>query len=288
VDVQGKKVKRHKRLFKKQDSSAAPVGREVMAREFGVTNDLEDLEGVTSHDCDTTTGYCSIEVKPQVSGQVGMTNRGRVAALCGELALLLWGRVPYCFDSVVPFWLVPHPLPQHTWTHSSSSQCDPCAPTPGAWCPFFATATVLLPSIQAKPGHADADAGEFGGAGVTAAEAGDYDEEDDEMGDFIEHDGPGGSAQHRANLRALAKSARAQGISTEAAQDLLDVFGHDVETKEMLANWYAANEGDGGEAGDEAVRSLLRCRLLASPTVDPTLPVPQGHVFQLSRMSTCL
>ena len=106
----------------------------------------------------------------------------------------------------------------------------------------------------------DVDPGDLPGpSGRRAADAAgdefyedDLDDED-EMRDFIEHDGPGGTEQHRANARALAKSARAQGISTEAAQDLLDVFGHDAETKEMLANWYTAKEGaaDAHDVDDE-------------------------------------
>jgi hypothetical protein len=73
------------------------------------------------------------------------------------------------------------------------------------------------------------------------------------MRDFIEHDGPGGAAEHRANRKALAKSARAHGISTEAAQELLEVFGHDAQTKQMLESWYAANDG----GGDHEVRSAI-------------------------------
>ena len=49
--AQGQKVKRHKRLFKKQEAAVAPVGRDGMAREFGGANEYEDLEGApcTAH-----------------------------------------------------------------------------------------------------------------------------------------------------------------------------------------------------------------------------------------------
>lgn len=89
------------------------------------------------------------------------------------------------------------------------------------------------------------EAGPSGAAAAVATDkaGGEFDElEDDEMADFIEHDGPGGEAAARANQRALAKTARAQGISTEAAQDLLEVFGNEADTREMLQNWYACNE----------------------------------------------
>jgi hypothetical protein len=43
--MQGRKVRRPKRLFKRQDDVVAPVGRDAMAREFGDGNELEDLEG---------------------------------------------------------------------------------------------------------------------------------------------------------------------------------------------------------------------------------------------------
>jgi hypothetical protein len=46
--LQGRKVKRHRRLFKKQES-AAPVGRDSMAKEFGIVDELEDLEGAMQH-----------------------------------------------------------------------------------------------------------------------------------------------------------------------------------------------------------------------------------------------
>jgi hypothetical protein len=45
--LQGRKVKRHRRLFKKQ-GTAAPVGRDSMAKEFGIVDELADLEGSMS------------------------------------------------------------------------------------------------------------------------------------------------------------------------------------------------------------------------------------------------
>lgn len=44
--VQGRKIKRHKRVFKRQNEVVAPVGRDGLAREFGGEDGLEDLEGV--------------------------------------------------------------------------------------------------------------------------------------------------------------------------------------------------------------------------------------------------
>ena len=88
-------------------------------------------------------------------------------------------------------------------------------------------------------------------------------DDDDEMGDFIEHDGPGGAEAHRARQRALAKSARAQGISMEAAQDIVDVFGQEAEAKQRLELWYyhtAPLEEDEQEPDD--VRSVLMIRFL--------------------------
>jgi hypothetical protein len=45
--LQGRKVKRHRRLFKKQ-GTAAPVGRDSMAKEFGIVDELAELEGSMS------------------------------------------------------------------------------------------------------------------------------------------------------------------------------------------------------------------------------------------------
>ena len=49
VLVQGKKVKRNKRVFKRQEERTAPVGRDGLAREFGAGDDFQGLEGV--HQC---------------------------------------------------------------------------------------------------------------------------------------------------------------------------------------------------------------------------------------------
>jgi hypothetical protein len=48
--VQGKKIKRqNKRVFKRQEETVAPVGRDGLAREFGMGgDDYQGLEG-TSH-----------------------------------------------------------------------------------------------------------------------------------------------------------------------------------------------------------------------------------------------
>lgn len=46
--VQGRKIKRHKRVFKRQNEVVAPIGRDGLAREFGGEDGLEDLEGVYS------------------------------------------------------------------------------------------------------------------------------------------------------------------------------------------------------------------------------------------------
>lgn len=67
------------------------------------------------------------------------------------------------------------------------------------------------------------------------------------MDDFIEHDGETTDAQFKAHRRALAKSARAQGISMEAAQELLEIFGQDAETRQRLEEWELANEVDNGD-----------------------------------------
>lgn len=67
------------------------------------------------------------------------------------------------------------------------------------------------------------------------------------MDDFIEHDGETTDAQYKAHRRALAKSARAQGISMEAAQELLEIFGQDAETRQRLEEWEQSNEVDNGE-----------------------------------------
>ena len=112
---------------------------------------------------------------------------------------------------------------------------------------------------------------------------GSYDEEAGEMDDFIEHDGETNEAQFRAHRRALEKTARAQGISVEAAEEFLEIFGQDVETQEMLDLWYSANEVDHGlhgfpvsqEPGAE-VRHLGRSRKLAA------LRVPQHKPQQHS------
>lgn len=77
---------------------------------------------------------------------------------------------------------------------------------------------------------------------------GSFDEEAHEMDDFIEHDGETTDAQFKAHRRALAKSARAQGISMEAAQELLEIFGQDAETRQRLEEWEMANEIDNGVA----------------------------------------
>lgn len=71
---------------------------------------------------------------------------------------------------------------------------------------------------------------------------GSFDEEAHEMDDFIEHDGETTDAQYKAHRRALAKSARAQGISMDAAQELLEIFGQDAETRQRLEEWELANE----------------------------------------------
>lgn len=86
---------------------------------------------------------------------------------------------------------------------------------------------------------------------------GSFDEEAHEMDDFIEHDGDTTDAQFRAHRRALAKSARAQGISMEAAQELLEIFGQDAETRQRLELWEMANEVDIGDAtqGEVEVRT---------------------------------
>lgn len=44
--LQGRKIKRHKRVFKRQNEVVAPVGRDGLAREFGAEDSLADLEGV--------------------------------------------------------------------------------------------------------------------------------------------------------------------------------------------------------------------------------------------------
>ena len=83
------------------------------------------------------------------------------------------------------------------------------------------------------------------------------DDDEDEMAGFIDYDGPGGEAAARANRQALAKTARARGISTEAAQDLLDIFGNEADTQEMLHNWEASKEQPGAAAAvDDDVRRL--------------------------------
>lgn len=46
VNLQGRKIKRHKRVFKRQNEAVAPVGRDGLAREFGAEDSLADLEGV--------------------------------------------------------------------------------------------------------------------------------------------------------------------------------------------------------------------------------------------------
>lgn len=46
--LQGKTIKRHnKRVFKRQEETAAPVGRDGLAREFGAAggDDYQGLEG---------------------------------------------------------------------------------------------------------------------------------------------------------------------------------------------------------------------------------------------------
>jgi hypothetical protein len=43
--LQGKKIKRNKRVFKRQEETAAPVGRDGLAREFGIGDDFRGLEG---------------------------------------------------------------------------------------------------------------------------------------------------------------------------------------------------------------------------------------------------
>jgi hypothetical protein len=108
--------------------------------------------------------------------------------------------------------------------------------------------------------RADEDAEAGGAAARGAASAAPADEfadefdedDDDEMGGFLVHDGPGGDREHRENRRRLAKSARARGISTEALQDILDVFGPDNDVNERLAAWYEQKEGAAEEADGEA------------------------------------
>jgi hypothetical protein len=69
------------------------------------------------------------------------------------------------------------------------------------------------------------------------------------MDDFIEHDGETNQEQFRAHRRALTKTARAQGISVEAAEEFLEIFGQDAETQQKLDIWYNANEIDHGIDG---------------------------------------
>ena len=85
------------------------------------------------------------------------------------------------------------------------------------------------------------------------------DEGGDEMDDFIEHDGETNDEQFRAHRRALTKTARAQGISVEAAEEFLEIFGQDAETQQKLDMWYGANEIDHGMECAAEVLSLLTC-----------------------------
>ena len=83
----------------------------------------------------------------------------------------------------------------------------------------------------------------------------DFLEEDDEMADFIEYEGPGGAEAHRAAQRRLRAHARAQGISAEAMQDINEVFGGQAEANQLLALWEAQAEGAAVD-GDAQVRLL--------------------------------
>lgn len=83
------------------------------------------------------------------------------------------------------------------------------------------------------------------------------------MDDFIEHDGETNDAQFRAHRRALGKTARAQGISVEAAEEFLEIFGQDAETQQKLDVWYSANEIDHGMEGAHEVLSSLTHGLLS-------------------------
>eukprot|EP00892_Ulva_mutabilis_P012129 jgi/Ulvmu1/9289/UM050_0038.1 len=139
----GRKIKRHKRVFKRQNEVIAPVGRDGLAREFGAEDSLADLEDFQ----DPIDDY-----------QAGNGQR--------------WGDV----------------------------------------------------------GPEDS-----------------FDEEAHEMDDFIEHDGETTDAEYKKRRRALAKSARAQGISMDAAEELLDIFGQDIETRTRLEEWELANEIDNGD-----------------------------------------
>jgi hypothetical protein len=82
------------------------------------------------------------------------------------------------------------------------------------------------------------------------------------MDDFIEHDGETNDEQFRQHRRALAKTARAQGISVEAAQEFLEIFGQDIETQQKLDMWYSANEIDHSvEGAGVEVRPSFRMHL---------------------------
>ena len=111
---------------------------------------------------------------------------------------------------------------------------------------------------------------------------GSFDDEGGEMDDFIEHDGETNDEQFRAHRRALTKTARAQGISVDAAEEFLEIFGQDAETQQKLDMWYGANEIDHGmDCAAEVLSPLTRTAHLPSKSVstfffpDSTILVPQ-------------